>query len=97
MDKGIPKKAFQMINYIDQRKAKREWNSRFIQNMSLGMKSPDAFFHELGEVGDEVFRVLRDAQDDYILELRQLVGHRLAELLTVGGSVYDCVVVLSCA
>lgn len=62
-----------LMNDNESVKAKTEWNGRLggvVNRMSLGMLTPQAFFHKLGKYGDMLFKKMRQAQDKYISILK---------------------------
>ena len=41
--------------------------------VGIDMLTPEAFFHRLGDMGDSLFRAMRDAQDKYIRIMKEIV------------------------
>ena len=42
--------------------------------VGIDMLTPEAFFHRLGDMGDSLFRAMRDAQDKYIRIMKEIVN-----------------------
>lgn len=73
-NKMFNKGKFQFINdyanalYDDNisKKQKSEWRFDFLNKLPLDMLTPEAFFYRLGNTGQELYRMMRDSQDDFI-------------------------------
>ncbi|MBR4893820.1 MAG: hypothetical protein IKZ36_01330, partial [Kiritimatiellae bacterium] len=59
------------------KKTYREFNNRVAERLrslvNTDMLTPEAFFHRLGSMGESLFRSLRDAQDNYIRIMKEVV------------------------
>ena len=72
-DKAFGKARFSSISQAaadlrTENRGKREHRSLRgkLGEVGTDMMTPQAFFHRLGKTGDEIFRMLRNAQDEYI-------------------------------
>lgn len=72
-DKAFGKARFHSISQAaadlrTENRGKREHRSLRgkLGEVGTDMMTPQAFFHRLGKTGDEIFRMLRNAQDEYI-------------------------------
>ena len=72
-DKAFGKARFNSISQAaadlrTENRGKREHRSLRgkLGEVGTDMMTPQAFFHRLGKTGDEIFRMLRNAQDEYI-------------------------------
>ena len=86
-DKAFGKVKFESISQAAQGLREENRGKREVRNLrgtvgELGanMLTPQAFFHRLGKTGDEVFRMLRNAQDHYIT-LLDSARSKTAEML----------------
>ena len=59
------------------KKTYHEFNNRVAERLrslvNVDMLTPEAFFHRLGSIGESLFRSLRDAQDNYIRIMKEVV------------------------
>lgn len=86
-DKAFGKARFETISEVaaalrTENRGKREHKSLRgpLGELSTNMMTPQAFFHRLGEAGENIFRMLRGAQDEYITLLNR-AQEKTAELL----------------
>lgn len=82
--KGIAETAAEIhadnVGKTETKTLKKPWLSRVQKLIRTDMLTPEAYFHRLGKTGDNVFRALRDSQDEYIRIMAETKDFRESKL-----------------